>query len=122
MGRIRGPSGPGPKIAKTTPCKVERGQLVALLDRPRCKTVTGECHQKRTPDPSCYCELLAIRIGNECCVFPIWLSRQESGKSDRGRRGLMTSFLRWRQAFKSAVMMRDHSQPGAGPVRTMSRD
>ena len=53
--------------------------------------------------------------------FPdLALAGKNQGKSDRGRRGLMTSFLGWRQAFKSAVMMRDHSQLSAGPVRTMN--
>ena len=33
----------------------------------------------------------------------------------------MTSFLGWRQAFKS-VMRRDHSQFSAGPFRTMNCD
>src|SRR5882724_7995544 len=33
----------------------------------------------------------------------------------------MSSFLGWRQAFKS-VMRRDHSQSSAGPVRTMNCD
>src|SRR5258708_22190973 len=53
--------------------------------------------------------------------FPdLALAGKNQGKSDRGRRGLMTTFLGWRQAFKSAVMMRDPGQLSAGPVRTMN--
>ena len=73
--------------------------------------------QERTPSPYC-CELIATGMG-VMVRFPDLALSGRIGKSRPGAAGLMTSFLGWRRAFKSAVMMRDRSPLRAGTGRTM---
>src|SRR5688500_11873296 len=51
--------------------------------------------------------------------FPGLVLTRRIGKKPTGGGGLMTSFLGWRQAFKSAVMVRDRSPLRAGTGRIM---
>ena len=74
--------------------------------------------------PSCYCELLAIRIGN--VRWRNSRSGVDAGAEPQairpGATGLMTSFVGWRQAFESAVMASSDSMGRTGNVRTVNRN
>src|SRR5207249_8417912 len=87
--------------------------------QPRHATVPSNRKCRR---PSCYCELLAIRLGRQWRNDAGLALTGEAAGNPIGATGLMTSFVGWRQAFESAVMASNDSMGRIGNVRTVNRN